>query len=150
MKLSQLFKRRQKEIATQAVKMKESTLPVLIPEGDLVPSQYRYPSDFLKYSDEIIKKRFKAFPEGGLDSGNANFLDVAIDQVALQALNSLDYQRMAHQEVIEKRLACHKSRHEEFKSHLVEVKRQLAEQEQEVKIAKQALETHMPEKECKS
>lgn len=148
MKLSQLFKGQQKEIATQAVKMKESTLPVLIPEGDLVPSQYRYPSDFLKYS-EIIKKRFKAFPEGVLDSGNANFLDVAIDQVALQALNSLDYQRMAHQEVIEKLVACHKSRHEEFKSHLVEVKRQLAEQEQEVKIAKQALETHMPEKEYK-
>lgn len=146
MKLSQLFKRRQKEIATQAAKMKKSTLPVLIPEGDLVPSQYRYPSDFLKYSDEIIKKRFKAFPEGVLDSGNANFLDVAIDQVALQAMNSLDYQRMAHQEVIEKLVACHKSRHEEFKSHLVEVKRQLAEQETEVKISKQALETHAPEK----
>ena len=149
MKLSQLFKRRQKEIATQAAKMKKSTLPVLIPEGDLVPSQYRYPSDFLKYSDEIIKKRLKAFPEGGLDSGNANFLDVAIDQVALQAMNSLDYQRMAHQEVIEKLVACHKSRHEEFKSHLVEVKRQLAEQETEVKISKQALETHVPEKEHK-
>lgn len=149
MKLSKIFNKNPKARTTQAAKMKESTLPVLIPEGDLVPSQYRYPSDFLKCSDEIIKKRFKAFPEGVLDSGNANFLDVAIDQVALQAMNSLDHQKMAHQEVIEKLVACHKSRHEEFKSHLVEVKRQLAEQETEVKISKQALEIHVPEKEHK-